>query len=170
MSARFEISRPDGRSHQQVIIDYVADGEPDRIYTYDELAGVLRAGFDGDVDRQKVSATVRMAQKRLLETRQRALRNVRKIGYRIAFAKEHRALALVRTRRADVQIRGGLRLMEQVRRDELEPNDRLMHDGMLLIMSGMYQQQHALSKRLSAVERAIKDLTSPKKAEDEKAD
>lgn len=156
--ARFAIARPDGRSNAQVLIDYVKDGEPGRIYTYEELSIALSHGADHTYSTQDVRAIVTTAYPRILKEHQRALHNIRGQGYRVAFAKEHTALAMTRKRRSDTQLLRGFQTLQHVRIDELDPNARMAHEGTLMIVGGLYQAQQAMDKRLRAVEDAIRSL------------
>lgn len=152
------ISRLDGRSNTQVVIDYVRTGEPGRIYTYDELAAALAVGTTHNYGRAEIAAIVGGAQVRMLRELQRTLFNVRGQGYRLSHANDHNRLALVRTRRADVQMRRGFQTLQNVRWDEMEPEARKVHEGTLMIVGSMYQQQRAMDQRISAVEDAIRGL------------
>lgn len=157
--ANFASTRSDGRSHVQVVLDYVAGGEPGRLYTYDELGAVLTAGADHAFTRRDISRVVASSYARLLKEQQRAIRNVRGQGYRLALACEHNQLALSRKRRSDVQLRQGLRTLQNVRWSELDPAARQAHEGTLLVIGALWEQQRAMVKRQTAVEQAIADLT-----------
>lgn len=157
-TAPFEVTRLDGRSNSQVVIDYVKNGEPGRVYSYHELGAALSTGTDRDYGVNAVRAAVTASCARLLKEHQRALHNVRLVGYRLAHAKEHMGLALVRKRRADVQIKKGLHTLRHVRWDELDDNARRAHEGHLMITESLVANQMALDKRLRAVEQAISSL------------
>lgn len=156
----FYIRREDGRSNQQVIIDYVKDGQPGYIYKYDELIAALNDGSPTVHDRRSLYAIVIGCMHRLLEDHQRTLKNIRSTGYQLAHASEHSRLAVIRKHKADLQVRRGLDLLRNVRWDELDPNQRMLHESQLLIISGLYQQQQAFDKRLRKVEDAIHQGTA----------
>jgi hypothetical protein len=151
----FQITRPDGRSNSQVVIDHVRDGEPGRVYTYDELGAALAEGTDHIYSVDAVRAAVTASCARLLKEHQRALHNVRLVGYRLAYAKDHMGLALIRKRRADVQIKRGLQTLRHVRWDEMDENTRRAHEGHLMITESLVANQMHIEKRLQAVEQAI---------------
>ena len=155
----FTIAREDGRSNTQVLLDCVRPGEPGRVFSYDDLAAALEVGSTTRYDRAAIASIVRNAYGRLLREQQRTLINVRGRGYRLAHAKDHRGVALVRTRKADAQIQRGIQVVQNVRWDELDPVARQVHEGTLLIVGGLYHQQQAMDKRFHAIERAIAATT-----------
>src|SRR5262245_9608124 len=124
MTKRIIISRPDGRSNQQVLIDFVHAAEPGMIFTYDQLMAHLTEGGTHSFTRQEVQQVARVAGTRLLREHQRALLNLTNVGYKLAHANEHTKLAIVRRRRGDSQFKRGYALLKEVRWDELEPNSR----------------------------------------------
>ena len=156
--AKFEITRKDGRANSQVLIDLVKGAEAGRLFTYEELGEALSEGAPHGFNVRAVRGVVISALARLLKEHQIALHNVRGSGYRVAHANEHTQLALVRTRRADTQIRRGMLILRNTRWDEMDPAARAAHEGMLLVMSGFYQQQQAVDKRLRNLERAFAKL------------
>lgn len=158
-TALFAITRSDGRSNAQVLLDYVKDGEPGRVYTFADLGSALDAGTDRRFTTSDVRNVVTAASRRLLREQQRVLHSVRRVGYRIAKASDHRQLALNRTRRADVQLKRGFLTLQHVRWDEMDPTSRKVHEGTLMVVGALYQQQRAMENRLSAVEDAIRGLT-----------
>lgn len=151
----FEITREDGRSNAQVVLDYVRGGEPGRLYTYQELGEALSVGTDRAYTERDVRAVVTQVYPRLLKEQQRALHNVRGQGYRLALAGEHQGLALARKRRADVQMLRGVQTLQHVRWEELDPEARKAHEGSLMVLGGMYAQQQAFDRRLRRIEAAI---------------
>ena len=160
----FEIVRADGRSNAQVLIDLVRDESPGRLYQYDELRAVLEEGTVHAYNVTQVRAIVIRTQPRMLSDCQRTLSNVRGVGYRLAHANDHQGLAVTKKRRADAQIVGGLRLLREVRWDELDQKHRQAHEGMLMVMEGIVLSQQALDRRQAGIELAIQRLT--KKVED----
>jgi len=159
MSALFAISRADGRSNQQVLLDYVKDGEPGRLYPYDELAPVLANGTRRTYGIEEIRQVIAAMNPRLLKEQARLLHNVRSQGYRLALAREHMSLAHARKRRADVQMKHGLQMLRGVRWDELSENERKAHEGMLMVTSALWENQRALEGRMRVVEEAIRGIT-----------
>jgi hypothetical protein len=157
-STLFAITRKDGRSNSQVVVDYVRDSEPGRLFTYDELAAALSVGSDRGFTARDVCQAVRGALLRLLREQQRRLHNVRLVGYRLAPAIEHRRLARQDHRRADVQLRRGLETLRNVRWNELDPNARLAHEGTLMLTESLYINQLALDRRMRTIEDAIEKV------------
>lgn len=164
----FQIARKDGRSNAQVLIDYLADGEPGRIYSYDELITAMSDNSDRAFVRRDICAVVtRAAFGRLLVEQQRTLYNVRGVGYRLARANEHTRLAMERKRRSDTQMTRGMTLLENVRLEELGPAERQVHAGMLMVVGALYQQQRAMERRLQTVEAAIGLVVGGEKSEED---
>jgi alkylated DNA nucleotide flippase Atl1 len=155
VTGKFEIARRDGRSNVQVLLDLVKAAEPGRVFTYDEIAEALGTETERSYSREAVQAIVASAYSRLLKEQQRALYNVRELGYRVAHANEHSRLAMTRKHRADVQMLRGLQTLENVRTEEMDPQSRQSHEGMLMVVGAMYQNQRAMDRRLRAVEEAI---------------
>ena len=154
----FKITRTDGRSNAQVVIDLVKDGQPGHVYSYEEIALALAHDTDRLFPAPLLQAAVRGAAPRLLRECQRALHNVRLVGYRLALAAEHSGLASSRRRRADVQMQHGLRLLRNVRWEEMDENARQAHQGHLMLSEALAANQHALERRMRAVENAIAQL------------
>jgi len=154
----FRITRMDGRSNQQVILDAVKGGEPGRVYTYQELADVLSKGTGRSYTIQDVQGIVRQAGPRLSKEQARALQNVATVGYRLAHAGEHCKLALIHTRKSEVQLHRGFELLSNVRMDEMDANQRQAHEGHLLITAALYQNQRMMWKKQQLVETALESL------------
>jgi hypothetical protein len=133
----------------------VKDHEPGDIFTYAEIGAALEAGTDKTYPVPRVRAAVVSASPRLLKEQQRALHNVKLVGYRLAFAKEHSGLARQRQRRADVQLKRGLQLLKNVRLDEMDENARTAHMGHFMVAEALYANQLALERRMRAVEHAV---------------
>lgn len=161
MSAtRFAISRMDGRSNQQVILDHVRGGDPGQVYTYQELAQRLGDGTGRTYAVQSIQQVVRQLGRRLSREQARALVNVPGVGYKLAHANEHASLALVHTRKSEVQLHRGFELLTHVRLDEMDENQRRAHEGHLMITAALYQNQRMIWKKQRAVEEALKSLTA----------
>ncbi len=160
MGRSFKISRADGRSNAEVLLGHVKAGEPGRIYTYEELSAVLSEGTETVYTPANVRTIVGNPKfyKRMLKLQDRALRNIPRVGYRLALAKEMPSMFMVRKDRADVQMECGLLTLQHTRTDELDEATRRVHEGMLMIVGAVYQQQQAMDRRLRAVEDAVRGL------------
>ena len=151
----FEITRADGRSNQQVLLDRVKKDEPDTRYAYDELQELL--GFK---DRSRVQQVVTSAIPRMLREFGRTLMNIRGEGYRLARANEHMMLAHDRKRRSDRQMKIGLATLRHVHWDEMDEQTRLAHQGQLIIMTAICENQRLMQSRQDSIEASIQSLTS----------
>jgi hypothetical protein len=151
----FEITREDGRSNQQVLIDHVKDGEPGTLYTYRQLGELL--GFD---DRSRIQGVVNLSQHRLLKECNKTMTNVRGRGYRLAGASEHVGIACVRRRKADTQLRKGLHVLRHVDWDALDDESRKAHQGTLMVMSAVYSAQASMERRQASIEESLERLKS----------
>lgn len=150
----FEASRADGRSDRQVIFDVVHDKDPDELFTYTQLRTALLAGLpEGmDVTRQRVCQAVRTANKTLLKERNRYLRVVRNRGYRMITAQEHLPVAIDTKGRAHRLLRRGEELLKNVKWDELDENQRKLHEGQLMLMSGFVHILSNHDRRIRVME------------------
>lgn len=156
MAAKFKISRSDGRSNAQVILDLVKDKPAGTIFAYSDLADSLSVGTNTRYEIQAVRTVVIAIYPRMLKEQARALHNIRNVGYRLAPASHHVALATGRQAKADKQMLRGIQTLQNVRWDEMDANQRMAHEGQLLVTSALYQQMQALERRQSAVEDSIK--------------
>jgi hypothetical protein len=160
---RFQIARLDGRSDADVIYDTVAKAEPGTVFPFDDLVRALRD--TGPTDRNVTVSTVRHAVRRvytrLLRDEARTLQNIVGVGYRIAEASAHQTIAKARQRRADVQLHRGVQVLQHVRWEEMDANTRAAHEGTLLLLSALSQQQRQLSRRQSRIETALALLSKP---------
>jgi hypothetical protein len=156
----FEISRQDGRSNQQVVVDLVHAADPGTIYTYEDIGAALAVGTDQQYPRTRVLSIVLISQRRLLAEHARTLTNLRDVGYKVAFANEHVGLSVARHRKADMQLQKGLHLLKNVRWKELDENARTAHMGMLLVTEALYRNQQALERRQTRVEDVLAALKS----------
>ena len=148
----FEITRKDGRSNAQVLIDHVGDAEPGTVFAYDELERILERS------RSSVQGIVLNANHRLLKEKSRTLVNLRNRGYQLAHASEHTRIANGRRRKADVQLRKGLHVLKNVRWDEMDEESRKAHEGTLMVTQAIVSNQEALARRQDQVESAIDQL------------
>lgn len=154
----FQITRTDGRSNGQVLIDYLRDGEPGRVYPYPELMDALSAGANRAFDASAVRGIVAAIYPRLLKEQERALHSVRGVGYRLAYAREHAGLTRQRFHRSDVQAMRGLQTLRHVRWEELSSTERALTEGFLMLAENQHAQSRAFDRRLRAVENAIKAI------------
>lgn len=152
---RFAIRRADGRSNAQVLIDYFAGVEIGHVLPYEELAVVLSNGAARSFDTMSVRQAVLAAAPRLLREHQRAINNVRGVGYRLAPPVEQRGLALMRKRKSDVQLRYSVNLMDYTDLGGMSAKDREAHENTRMVIGAVYRNQMAMEKRLQAVEKAI---------------
>ena len=158
-SNAFVITRNDGKSNSQVVLDLVKGEPPGTVFSYKAIAAELAKGTGTAYDNAAVAGVVRNMMSRLLKEQQRALHNVRGIGYRLAPAREHMSLAHTRKRRADVQMKHGLDTLRHVRWEELDEATKAAHEGTLLIVSALYENQVALERRQTAIEETLKKIT-----------
>lgn len=159
--ANFTIGRKDGRSNARVIIELVKQTDvPGTLFTYESFIDALNVGAAKTYTLQDARCIVRQAIPRLLKEFQRTLTNVRGVGYRIPFAKEHGIIARDHGEKGNRQMSCALRVLENVRWDEMDENTRNAHQGNLMLTSAVYAQVRALRTRQSAVEHALETLKS----------
>lgn len=154
--SKFRVTRKDGRSNAQVILDYVKGRDAGTVFTYEELAAELSRGADKEYAEKDVQSLASRLYPRLLKEQARALHNVPNVGYRLAPASFHVALANHRQSKADKQMLRGVQTLRHVKWEEMTENERLAHEGQLLIQGALYQQMRALEMRQDKVEQAIK--------------
>lgn len=159
---RFCIRRKDGRSNSQVVIDLVKEADPGNIFSYAEIGNALSVGCDRQFDVPAVRCSVLSSISMLEKLYKRTLLNVRSTGYKVAKAEEHMLIAVVRSDRANRQLKKGLSTLTNVKWDEMDENTRRAHEGQLLIMSAFYQQNIAMDRRMRKMEETIKSLVTPK--------
>jgi len=168
MASSFTVARADGRSNVDVVLELVKGAEPGHLFEYGVLCEVLSDGTERVYKAREVPNVVRSAQSRLLQEHKRVLECVKTVGYRVALAGDHNRLATGRVRKADVQMKLGLKTLQHVRWDEMTENQRKLAEGTLMVLGALYHQQQSMEKRLSAVENAIAmskvvDPSAPKK-------
>ena len=156
----FKITRQDGRSAADVVLDLVKGKSPGTVFSYQEIGDALSAGTNRVYNRGAIQAAVLGAHQRMLKEQARALHCVPNVGYRLAPAAQHLMLANNRKTRADKQLRLGVMTLQNVRWDELDDNQRKAHEGQLLVSSALLAQIQALDRRQSAVEDAIRRVLS----------
>ena len=154
--ASFRITREGGKSNAEVLLDIVKDKPAGTVFLYDDLAAALSAGTEKSYETTDVQSVVNATYARLLKEQARALHCVRNVGYRLAPAAHHIVLASDRQSRADKQMLRGMQTLQNVRWDEMDSNQRMAHEGQLLVTSSLFSQMKALEMRQSLVEAAIK--------------
>jgi hypothetical protein len=159
---QFKITRADGRSNAEVILDLIKDAEPGRTFSYDECLAALSEGTDTVYSSRDVQRIVTSAVPRMLKEQARVLHNVRNVGYRLAPGGHHLTLANERKQKADKQMLRGLLTLQHVRWEEMSPEQRLAHEGQLLISGALYQQMQALERRQGNIEAAVRDAIRKK--------
>ena len=158
MTEPFKPSRDDGRSDRQVTYDLVCDGEPGATYTYSELREALQDGLEQPVDRPRIYAAVAQANKTLLREHSRYLGVVANVGYRILRADQHLPASLQKKDRAQTHLKRGIELLRHARLDELTEAQRTLHEGQLMILSGIYHAVEDSHKRHDRAESLIEDI------------
>jgi hypothetical protein len=141
-----------------VILDLVYQKPSGTFFSYKELMEALSRGADKQYTRQDVHRVVTATCPRMLKEQARTLHNIPNQGYSIAPAEFHLTLANDRKGKADKQLLRGVQLLENVKWDEMDVNQRLAHQGQLLVMSALYQNQKALERRQTAIEKAIREV------------
>ena len=152
---KFAPSRTDGRSDRAIILDLARAAEPGSVITYDAISVALRSGTDRAITREVIGAAARAASRRLLRETQRCLAVIPKVGYRVSVGSDHHGLAVQRYHRADKQLLLGVDVLQQVRRDEMTPNQQMQHDGMLIVMSSLVAMTESTRRRQDKIEAAI---------------
>lgn len=158
MKSRFEPSRADGRTDAQVVLDLCGDATPDTTFTFKQLIDALEVGNDKRYTRERVYQAVSAGNKRLLKDKQRYLRIVRGIGYRVLRADEHLDTALAKTDSAEAMYRKGLALLKDARLDELSASQRALHEGQFMLLGAVYRQMRDVHKRQAKQDNVIADL------------
>lgn len=158
MGKFFVASRDDGRSDRRVVFDLVKDAEPDEMFTYDRLTAALSQGLADEVPRERVYRAVAEGNRTLLRERKRYLQVVPGKGYRVIHASEAVSVALDKKGRASTYLRKGLEVLRNARLDELDPAQRTLHEGQLLVMAGLYEATERSERRHDKAESLIADL------------
>jgi len=160
--ATFTITRPNGRSNQEVVLQLVAGGKPGDVYSYEQLTAALEADTETQYPRQAVAACVRSANWRLLREHKRVLRVVRNVGYRLAAAGEHTELSSARHRRADRQMRWALATLRGARLEEMDATQRAQHTAMTVIAAQVAEHTRTLryhGKLIADLTHRLDDIT-----------
>lgn len=154
----FQPSRADGRSDRQVVYEMMQDAEPNTVFDFDRIADALQVGVAETVTHQRACSAARAANRTLLREKQRSVTVVRGLGYRVIAANEHMGVAVTRRRRAESQIRAGIGMLRGCRLDELSEPQRTLHEGQLLVMSGVYEAVKHVNSRQDRQEKVIDRL------------
>jgi hypothetical protein len=152
---RFKVSRANGQTDAQVLCGLVSTRQPGDVLTYDEISSALGADTERSFDKPTVQSVVARTLVTVGKQIQRALHNVRGVGYRIAPANDHRMISMERKRKADKQLLKGLRVLQNVRWDELTPAAKEAHEGQLMLLGSVVQMQRQTDARLSRLEELI---------------
>lgn len=156
MSRRpFATDRDTGVSDVEIVLEVVAAAQPGDIIEHETLRAALQHGVDHEITIDRVRNARTRSESRLLKDLARTLKAVPGLGYRVAEAHEHKALATRRKHRADRQLFRGVSLLKHVRWDEMGEEQRKAHEAQLVIMSGLYENQRSFDKRLQRAEAAI---------------
>jgi hypothetical protein len=158
-SARFVTGRDTGQSDADVVVALVAGAEPGTLFSHEAMIQALSVGVTRSIDVTTVRHAVRSAYARLLRDHARTLQSVPGMGYRLAEAAAHQAIARSKQRRADVQLRRGVQVLQHVRWDEMDATSRAAHEGTLLIMSALYENQRAMERRQQKIEETLRRIT-----------
>lgn len=158
MPSPFESTRSDGRSDRQVICDLVGDNPPETLFDYDVLIAALAVGVDAEIDRRRIYRAITNANKTLLREKRLYLAVVANVGYRILRADEHLPVAIDRKNSAVLKLRQGMDLLRHARIEELPEAQRVLHEGQLMIMSGLYEAMRDSHRRHDKQEQVIDEL------------
>jgi hypothetical protein len=158
MPSPFESTRADGRSDRRVIYDLVGDNPPETLFDYDTLTAALAVGVDATIDRRRIYRAVTNANRTLLREKRLYLAVVANVGYRILRADEHLPVAIDRKHSAVAKLRQGMDLLRHARIEELPEAQRVLHEGQLMIMSGLYDAMRESGQRHDRQEQVIEAL------------
>lgn len=131
------------------VYEGLKDLEPGAVVTYDMLSDW--AGTNIRVDR----SPVKRAEKELLDKHQRALTNVREVGYRIMHASEHGNEARHQTKKADRRIKHAIDLLAKADRNHLTPQQTVMFDAQAGALQAVHDMTRRLSRRQDRMEKAL---------------
>jgi glutamate dehydrogenase/leucine dehydrogenase len=139
----------------EVLIDGVKDVRPGTVISYTDLIHLLNCGSSKQHTIADVRGAISRTKSRLLRDYSRAMRCVVGKGYKIAAATEHREIALLHKAKSNRQISKGLLTLQHVNWGEMEPEARKAHEGTLMVISALHEQQTWMDRRLKKVEDAI---------------
>lgn len=158
MTEPFKPSREDGRSDRAVVYGLTHEAEPGATFTYAELTEALEEGLDKPVQRDRVYRAVAATNTTLLREHRRYLGVVENVGYRVIRADEHLPVSLQKKDRAQSHLKRGIELLRHARLDELTQAQRTLHEGQLMILSGIHHAVQDSQKRHDRAESLIEDL------------
>ncbi len=115
----FKTKRPNGRSNADMLFEHVCDWEPDEQISHREGMRLLDTKNIHDFYQ-----TVAVTNRRLLAERERKLRVVRGIGYRIAHAREHLEMQAAQEKRAKRAVKNALSIGRNCKMEELTSEER----------------------------------------------
>jgi hypothetical protein len=160
MKEIIKITRLNGKSNAEVIIELVRDTQPGTTFSFDQLRSQLEAGTDQKYSNTSVCGIIRMANVTLLRLHCRELRNVRKVGFVLIPAREHMAVARLRRTKADKQIRRAFLSLQCVRWNEMDSNTRQAHEGQLMLTSAIMEQIRIQGRRQAEYENLVNQKLS----------
>ncbi len=158
----FRIGRADGRNNAQVVVDFVRNSgmAPGTQFTYEELAAELSKGSPREFERKDVQQVVNKANRRLLNEYQRCLVVVTNVGYSVAPARDHLGIAGGKNKKGQRQFSLACEVLQNVRRDEMTDQERIVHDAQTQINLMLYAEQKRILRKQLEHSRLIAKLTS----------
>jgi hypothetical protein len=154
----FEPSRADGRSDKRVIYELAAEADPETVFDYAKIVAALEEGLPVDVDRPRVYKAIGAANKLLLREKRRYLSVVRNTGYKVIRADEHLPVALGKKDMAQTYLEKGIALLRHARLNELTEAQRTLHEGQLLVLSGLHQNMQQMARENARRDKHIDEL------------
>lgn len=151
----FKPNRLDGRSTTEVILDLIKGAEPETVFEYDEIIRALNTGASKEYSTKDAQSAMQRAKGRLSKDYQRMVRSIPNKGYKIAAATEHREIALSHKTKSERQLKVGVQILQNVKWGEMDPESKRAHEGTLVLVSALYEQQAWLDRRLKKVETLI---------------
>lgn len=151
----FEIGRLNGKSDAEILLEVVNSASPGEVLTYGRLAEALGQDSPRQYAIRDVQGSVNRAERKLAVHASRALVNVRRVGYKLALAEEHQKIAGRKRERSTKLLKRGLTVLQNVRWEEMDANQRQAHEGALMVVSALHQAVQGIESRLAAVESAI---------------
>ena len=158
MSAPFVASRADGRSDRRIIYELAAVAEPETVFVYAALTGALAEGLEEEPSRLRIYRAVAAANKTLLREHRRYLAVVSNLGYRVIRTDEHLPVALAKKDMAQTYLSKGIELLRHADLNELTEVQRVLHEGQLMVLAGVYQAVQSSERRHAKQEEAIEEL------------
>lgn len=152
---KFVITRANGKSDAEVLVDIVDKASPGDLLSYADLADQLSKGSTRQYKRPDVQGSICRAERQLAVKTQRALLNVRNEGYRVALASEHQMIAGRKKERSGKLLKRGLLVLQHVDWSSMDDNQRRAHEGQLLIMGALSQAIEGIEQRVNKIETAI---------------